>query len=173
MTMHRFMLIILIGLFPGSNAALAAGGGETVASDVSERRPLDATSVAVRDSNRALGEGPWRIRWAKNPMGSVVLLRNETTAPLLVSFAGEDGPVPPGGTVAQRCDVGTTNYPLAVASELGESLLDTQLKCGDSIVVQSADDVAPSVRLEAVNEAWALPPSESAAEPRGMAPGVH
>ena len=170
--MHRFMLIFLIGLFPGSNAALAAGSGDEIASDVSERRPVVATSVAVRDSNRALGPGPWRVRRAKNPMGSIVLLRNETAAPLLVSFAGEDGLVPPGGTVAQRCDVGTTSYALAVASELGESLLDTQLKCGDSVVVQSADDVAPSIRLEAVNEAWALPPSESAAEPLDMA-GEH
>lgn len=172
MTMHRFIPIILIGLFPGSNAALAAGSGEAIASDVSERRPVVATSVAVRDSNRELGQGPWRIRRAKNPMGSIVLLRNETAAPLLVSFAGEDGQVPSGGTIAQHCDVGTTTYALAVVSELGESLLDTQLKCGDSVVVQSVDDIPPSVRLEAVNEAWALPPSESEAEPLDIA-GKH
>ena len=171
--MHRFTLIILIGLFSGSNTALAAGGGEATASDVSERRPVDPMSVAVRDSSRALGQGPWRIRRAKSPLGSIVLLRNETAAPLLVSFAAEDEPVPPGGTVAQRCDVGRGSYPLAVASERGESLLDTQLKCGDSVVVQSANDLTPSVRLEAINEAWALPPSESAAEPRDMAAGEH
>ena len=176
MTMHRFALVILIGLFPVSNAALAAGDGEAVASDVSEERSVGAvgaTSVAVRDSNRAVGQEPWRIRRAKNPWGRFVLVRNETAAPLFVSFASEDGAtpsVPPGETVAQRCDIDRTNYPLAVASELGETVLDAQLKCGDSVVVQSIDDAPPIVRpLEAINEAWALPPSESTAEPRDMA----
>ena len=101
------------------------------------------------------------------------MVRKETEAPLFVSFASEDGAtpsVPPGETVAQRCDIDRTNYPLAVASELGETVLDAQLKCGDSVVVQSIDDAPPIVRpLEAINEAWALPPSESTAEPRDMA----
>lgn len=172
MTMHRFALVILIGLFPVSNAALAAGDGEAVASDVSEQRPVGASSVAIRDSNRAVGQEPWRIRRAKNPWGRFVLVRNETAAPLFVSFASEDGAVPsvpPGETVAQRCDIGRTNYPLAVASELGETVLDAQLKCGDSVVVQSIDHTPPIVRpLEAINEAWALPPGESTAEPVGV-----
>lgn len=172
MTMHRFALVILIGLFPVSNAALAAADGQAVASDVSEQRSVGASSVAIRDSNRAVGQEPWRIRRAKNPWGRFVLVRNETAAPLFVSFASEDGAVPsvpPGETVAQRCNIGKTNYPLAVASELGETVLDAQLKCGDSVVVQSIDHTPPIVRpLEAINEAWALPPDESTAEPVGV-----
>lgn len=174
--MYRFVPVILIGFPLGSNAALAAGDGEAVASDVSEQRPVGATSVAVRDSNRAVGQEPWRIRRAKNPWGRFVLVRNETAAPLFVSFAVEDRPVPPvppGETVAQRCDIDRTNYPLAVASELGETVLDAQLRCGDSVVVQSIDHALPIFRpLEAINEAWALPPSESTAEPLDTA-GEH
>lgn len=176
MTMLRFALVTLIGLFPGSDAALAAGDGEAVASDVSEQRPVSAMSVAVRDSNRAVRQERWRIRRAKNPWGRFVLVRNETADPLFVSFATEDGAapsVPPGETVAQRCDIGRTNYPLAVVSELGETVLDAQLKCGDSVVVQSIDHTTPIVRpLEAINEAWARPPSESTAKPLDMA-GEH
>ena len=41
------------------------------------------------------------------------------------------------------------------------------MRCGDSVVVQSAGRVAAP--LELVNEAWALPPSVSVAEPQDMA----
>ena len=172
MTNYRFALIILIAFILGPNALAAAGDGEVAASDVSERKPVGAASVAVLDSKRAVGQTPWRIRRAKNAMGSIVFDRNETAAPLLVSFAGKDSrpsgePVPPGGTAVRHCDAGKASYPLAIASEQGESVLDAQTRCGDSVVVQS-DDGATFPPLEAINEAWALPPGESVAEPLDM-----
>ena len=172
----RFALIISIGAFSGANAALATGVGEAVVSDAAERVPAGAASVVEHGANTTVEVGgeAWRIRRAKNPLGSIVLVRNETDAPLSVSIAGEDGPahpgdpVPPGGAKAQRCEVGRTTYPLAVASEAGERVLDAQLQCGDSVVVQLPERAAVGP-LEAVNEAWALPPGESAAAPLDMA----
>ena len=176
MTLRRFALFILIGSFPGSNAALAAGDVE--GADVSERKTVADVSVEVADLNRLVevrGE-QWRIRRSKNPTGSMMLLRNETGVPLIASFTGEDGQdaagdrVPAGGTVERRCEAGAASYPVAVASERGEGVLNAQLRCGDSIVVQSPDRlVAP---LEALNEASAAPPGESVAEPFDMA-GEH
>lgn len=171
----RFALIVSIGAFSGSNAALAAGDGEAAVSDAAERGPAGAAAVVEHGAHTMVevrGDA-WRIRRAKNPMGSIVLVRNETDAPLSVSFAGEDGPqsgdpVLPGGAKAQRCEVGRTSYPLAVASEAGERVLDARLKCGDSVVVQSPEPAAIGP-LEAVNEAWALPPGESAAVPLDIA----
>ena len=166
MTVRKFALIAAIGFFPGSNAALAASDSEAAsdASASSERSPFSATSVAVGESIVTVNGEQWRIRRAKNPLGSMVLVRNETATPLAVSLRSESATVPPGGVRKQRCEVGKEAYPLAVASELGESVLDARLTCGDSIVVQSPNRVE-SGPLEAVNEAWALPPGESAATP--------
>ena len=169
MAMRRFALIILIGFFPGSNAALAADGVE--AADVSERKTAVGVSVGMVDLDRSIKVGgqPWRIRRAKNPAGSMMLLRNETGAPFVASFARQDGQeaaseqVPAGGVVVRRCEASGARYPLTIASEQGEGVLDAQLTCGDAVVVQSADrTVAP---VETINRAWATPPSESVAEP--------
>ena len=173
MALRRFALIISIGFFPGSNAALAADDVE--AADVSERKTVADVSVEMADLNRLVEVGgeQWRIRRSKSPTGSMMLLRNETGVPLIASFAGEDGQgaaaerVPAGGTVARRCEASGAGHPLAIASEQGEGVLDAQLKCGDSVVVQSPGRlVAP---LEAINEAWAAPPGESVAEPLDLA----
>ena len=173
MALRRFALIISIGFFPGSNAALAADDVE--AADVSKRKTVGDVSVEVADLSRLVEVGgeQWRIRRSKSPTGSTMLLRNETGVPLIASFAGEDGEdaaaerVPAGGTVVRRCEASGAGYPLAIASEQGEGVLAAQLKCGDSVVVQSPGRlVAP---LEAINEAWAAPPGESVAEPLDMA----
>ena len=90
MALRRFALIILIGFFPGSNAAVAADDVEAV--DVSERKTIADVSVGVADLSKSVtvrGE-PWRIRRAKNPTGSLFLIRNETDVPLIASFAAED-----------------------------------------------------------------------------------
>lgn len=173
MALRRFALIILIGFFPGSNAAVAAD--DVAGVDVPQRKTIADVSVGVADLSKSVtvrGE-PWRIRRAKNPTGSLVLIRNETGVPLIASFAGGSGReairerVAAGGTVVRRCEASGASYPVAVASEQGEDVLDAQLKCGDSVVVQSTGRlVAP---LEAINEAWALPPSVSVAEPLDMA----
>ena len=173
MALRRFALIILIGFFPGSNAALAADDAE--AADVSERKTAADVSIEVGGLNRSVEVGGqrWRIRRAENRGGSMVLIRNETGVPLIVSFAGGSGReavrerVAAGRTVVRRCEASGAGYPLAIASEQGEGVLDAQLKCGDSVVVQSPGRlVAP---LEALNEAWAAPPGETVAEPLDMA----
>lgn len=173
MALRRFALIISIGFFPCFNAALAADDVE--AADVSKWKAVSDVSVEVADLSRLVevGREQWRIRRSKSPTGSMMLLRNETDVPLIASFAGKDGQdaagerVPASGTVVRRCEASGADYPLAIASEQGEGILDAQLKCGDSVVVQSPGRlVAP---LEAINEAWAAPPGESVAEPLDMA----
>ncbi len=169
MALRRFALIILIGLFSGSNAAIAADDLE--AADVSERKTIGDVSIEVGDLSRSVNVGgqQWRIRRAKNPGGSMVLIRNETGVSLIASFAGDAGReaaserVPAGGTAVRRCEANGAHFPLAIASEQGEGILDAQLTCGDSVVFQSADRIISPV--EAINEAWATPPSESVAEP--------
>ena len=175
MALRRFALIILIGFFPCSNAAVA-GNVESV--DVSERKTIADVSVGVADLSESVTVGgeAWRIRRAKNPTGTLVLIRNETGVPLIASFARGSGReavrerVAAGGTVAQRCKAGGAGFPVAVASEQGEGVLDAQLRCGDSVVVQSPGRVVSP--LAPVNEAWAAPPGESLAEPLNMA-GEH
>ena len=176
MALRRFALITLIGFFPGSNAAVAADDVEAV--DLSERKTIADVSVGVADLSKSVtvrGE-PWRIRRAKNPAGSLVLIRNETGVPLIAAFARGSSReairerVAAGGTVARRCKAGGAGYPVAIASEQGEGVLDAQLRCGDSVVVQSPGRVAAP--LAPVNEAWAAPPDESLAEPLNMA-GEH
>ena len=174
MAMHRFALIILIGLIPGTDAALAADDED--AADTSERRTVAGASVEVSAWNRSLKVGgkPWRIRRAKNPAGSMMLIRNETDVRLIASFGGERAvmrsePVPAGTAVVRRCEANGAAYPLAVASEEGEKLLEAQLRCGDSVVVQSGDRAV--VTVEALNEASAPPLGESVAEPLDTAGG--
>lgn len=177
MTMPKFTpFFLLIALLLIPNATLAAGNVEAAASVPSAQKQARAVSVAVSDMEKVVEVSgqPWRIRRTKNPMGSFVLFRNETAVPLLVSFADDGGfapasePLPAGATRAQRCEIGRASYPLAVASERGEGVLNAQLKCGDSVVVQSPE--RPNTRsLEAINAAWAPPPSESAETPRSTA----
>ena len=166
MTVRKCALILAIGLFPCSNAALATVDSKAVsdAPMYSEQSPITGSSVAIGDSTVTVDGESWRVRRAKNPMGSIVLVRNETAMPLAVSLGGESTQVPPNGVSEQRCEVGRQSYPLAIASDQGERVLDAQLTCGDSVVVQSRN--RPEVpSLEAVNEAWALPPGESAETP--------
>ena len=170
MALRRFALIILIGFFPCSNAAVAADDLEAV--DVSERKTIADVSVGVADLSESVTVGGerWRIRRAKNPTGTLVLIRNETGVPLIASFAAEDQRVPVSGTAVRHCEASGAGYPVAIASEQGEGVLDAQLRCGDSIVVRSPSRAV--VPLAPVNEAWAPPPSESAAAPLDMA-GEH
>ena len=174
MTTPKFTpIVFLIGLFSIPNAALAAGDVQAATSASSQERQVSAVSVAVSEMEKTVEVAGqhWRIRRAKNPMGSIVLFRNQTAVPLLVSFSGEEERTPTGDPLnlgaarALRCEVGRASYPLTVASEQGETVLYTQLKCGDSVIVQSPE--RPNIRsLEAINAAWAPPPSESVAMPR-------
>ena len=171
MTTPKFALIaFLIAFFSVPNATLAAGEVETAVSSSSEHGQASGVSVAVSDLETDVAGEHWRIRRAKNPMGSIVLFRNETTVPLLVSFSDEDerapvDPLNPGAARALRCVAGKASYPLRVTSKQGETVLHAQLSCGDSVIIQSPGrtEVPP---LEAINAAWALPPSESAATPQ-------
>ena len=169
-------IVFLIGCFSVPNAALAAGDAKAATSASSEEGQLSAVSVAVSEMEKTVevaGEH-WRIRRAKNPMGSIVLFRNQTAVPLLVSFSGEEeraptgDPLAPGAARAPGCEVGSASYPLTVASEQGEAVLHVQLSCGDSVAIQSPGRTK-AAPLEAINAAWAASPSESAATPRTTA----
>ena len=179
MAMHRFALIVLICFFsgfPGPNAAPLAAD-DVDAADASERGTVADVSVEVGALNRSVKVGgePWWIRRAKNPTGSMMLIRNDTRVPLIASFSDEGGrktvgePVPAGGAVVRHCEASGASYPLVIASERGERVLNAQLRCGDSVVVQSGDRAVVPVR--AINEAWAPPPSESVEEPHDTAEG--
>ena len=179
MTTPKFTpFVFLIGCFSVPNVAHAAGDVKAATSASSQERQISAVSVAVIEVEKTVevaGEH-WRIRCAKNPMGSIVLFRNETNVPLLVSFSGEDeraltDPLNPGAARALGCEVGRASYPLTVASEQGEAVLYTQLSCGDSVIIQSPGRTK-AAPLEAINAAWAASPSESAATPRTTA-GEH
>ena len=173
MTTPKFTpIVFLIGCFSVPNAALAAGDAKAATSASSEEGQLNAVSVAASEMEKTVevaGEH-WRIQRAKNPLGSIVLFRNETNVPLLVSFSGVDeraltDPLNPGAARALGCEVGRASYPLTVASEQGEAVLHMQLSCGDSVVIQSPGRTEAGP-LEAINAAWAAPPSESAETPR-------
>ena len=170
MALRRFALIILTGFFPYSNAAVAA---DIESVDVSERKTIADVSVEVADLSKSVtvGSEPLRIRRAENPAGSLVLIRNETGVPLIASFAAEDEQevagerVPTGGTIVRRCETSGAHYALAIASERGEKVLNAQLTCGDSIVVQPAG-LSRAHPLGVVNDAWALPSGESSSVPQ-------
>ena len=110
MALRRFALIVLIGFFPCSNAAVAAD--YVAAVDVSERKTVADVSLGVAGLSKSVTVGgkQWRVRRAKKPTGSLVLIRNETGVPLITPFAGGSGReavrdrVAAGGTVVRRCE---------------------------------------------------------------------
>lgn len=169
----RTLLFALAGLML---AMPAAGDGDAAVPD--DQGLFGAMSVAL-DSNRAADDQLWRIRRAKNPQGTMVLIRNESAVPLLVSFDSENkpafsgDPIPPGETCEQRCDYGRTIYDVALITERGERVLDTRLHCGDSVIAQSPQWTGTLRRVEAINEAWASSPGESVAEPKSLNVGGH
>ena len=176
MTTPKFTpIVFLIGFFSIANAALATGDAKAATSASSQEGQLSAVSVAASEMEKTVevaGEH-WQIRRAKNPMGSIVLFRNQTAVPLLVSFSGEEerapaDPLTPGAARALGCEVGRASYPLTVASAQGQTVLHAQLSCGDSVVLQSPGRTK-AAPLEAINAAWAASPSESAATPRTTA----
>ena len=161
MTPHRFAFI-LIGLSTAASTAFAADDGETkravAASQASPRTLATASSLVVGDSTVVATGEAWRVRRLENPLGTLVLVRNETAAPLSVSLAGEETLLPQRSVIEKRCR--GDHYPIVIAAERGEVVLVAQAQCGDSVVVLS--DRAPR-SLEPINEA---PPSgESVAHP--------
>ena len=165
----RTLPFILAGLML---AMPAAGDGDAAASD-------DQESAMSPVADRAADDHLWRIQHANDPQGTMVLIRNDSAAPLLVSFDSESkpassgDPIPPGGIAEQRCDYGRMIYNVALITEQGERVLDTRLYCGDSVIAQSPQWTGTIRRVEAINEAWASSLSEAAAEVKSPDIGGH
>ena len=123
------------------------GIGETVLRGVGHSGGQSAVRVEQK-------LGTWRIRHSKNPSGSFVLLRNDSSIALSFAYWGIAAAVlGPSETTTRNCSSGGPGRTLVVGTDQGEIIHSVSVECGDAVQVSLAEPPTASPAGSSVGHA--------------------